>query len=173
MEQLLSGFLGALIATILSIFYLYLSEQKKLRADVLLEAVAHSDEIYKHLIDLHTEKNAEYTDKKRGLLPEEYRIVSRELTALLLSSKPGIKLALVYGDSDVMGIFNELRSHFFKISSVLRGATRSGWVTEHHEIETIFAEKIDPLRASFERILLHEVRTFSIIKRSFKCYSGK
>lgn len=66
-EQLLSGFLGALIATIPSVFYQYLSEQKKFRADVLLEAVAYSDEIYKHLIDLHTKKKAEYPDKKRGL----------------------------------------------------------------------------------------------------------
>jgi hypothetical protein len=168
MEQLLSGFLGALIATILSLFYLYLSEQKKLRADIFLETVTYSDDIYMHLIDLRNEKNAEFTGKKRGLIPEEYRIVSRELTAMLLSSKPGIKLALVYGDSDVIGTFNELRSYYLKISSLLRCGSQGEWETELHNIDNIFSEKIGPLRSSFERLLLHEIQTFSILRRSFK-----
>jgi len=98
-------------------------------------------------------------------------MVSRELTALLLSSRPGIKLALVYGDSsDVIEVFNELRSYYSTISSLLRNTTRSKWVTEHDEIMTIFTEKIDPLRASFEEILLDEVHPFAIIKNSFKYY---
>lgn len=77
MKELLSGLIGALIATLLNIFYLYLFDQKKLRIDILLDAVAYSDNIYKHLIDLHTDKHAEYTGNKRGLLPDEYRIISR------------------------------------------------------------------------------------------------
>lgn len=168
MGILMSGLIGALFATILNIFYLYLSEQKKIRAEVLLEVVAYCDDIYKNLQFLHTLKNAAYTDKIKELPQDDYQATNRELTALLTSSRAGVKLALVYGEGDVLALFNELRSWFKIVSSVLRGATPSNWPAEHEGIILKFSQQIDPLRASFETMLLQEARLPSITKQTFK-----
>ena len=56
MDQLLSGLYGALIATILSIIYLYFSDQIKLRSEVMLEVVGYSDDIYKAISEFPNSK---------------------------------------------------------------------------------------------------------------------
>ena len=167
MESLLSGLIGALIATLLSVLYHHIYEQKKTRSDVLMEIVSYCDEIYRHLTDMHVHKNHEYMDKKPALHADEYRIISRELTALLISSKPAAKLALAYGEGRIMAIFNELKSSFIEVSSELRGATRSGWVIENKKISTLFSERIDPLRANLERSLLNESHIIEVFMGNF------
>ncbi len=123
MYQLLSGLYGALIASILSIIYLYFSNQIKLRSEVMLEVVGYSDDIYNYLSMMHVHKDSMYTQNKPGLTDDEYRKFSNELSVLLKSSKVRAKIALVYGEGKVLGVFNELWSNYIEITSVLRTAT--------------------------------------------------
>jgi len=171
MKILLSGIVGAFFATILNILYLYVSSQKKLRNEVLLEVVAYCDEIYKNLRILHVLKHSINTKKKEDLNEDEYldyRDASRKLTSLLTSSSPGIKLALVYGEGELLRVFNELRGWFNIVTSILRKATPDNWAEEHEGIMLKFAQQIDPLRTSFERMLLKEANVTSIIKQKVK-----
>ena len=94
MKSLLSGLIGALIATLLSLIYHHNSERKKMRSDVLLEIVSYCDDIYTLLRQMHVHKDHKYTGKKPALHADEYRLITRELTILLLSSKPSAKVAL-------------------------------------------------------------------------------
>ena len=56
MSELLSGLIGALIATILTVVSLYLAEQAKLRTEMTLEVVGYCDDIYDRLQLMHVHK---------------------------------------------------------------------------------------------------------------------
>ena len=168
MSELLSGFIGAVIATLLSVLYFFISEQKKLRSDVMLEVVGYCDDIYRRLQDLHVHKGTVYTQNSEFLTPEEYRVVSRELISLLTSARTRAKLALVHGEGSTLAAFNGLQAQFQKASSIVRGATRSAWHQENASLHRLFAEEIDPRRAKFERLLLEKTRAFAIVMGFFK-----
>jgi hypothetical protein len=165
---LFSGLLGAIIATLLNVLYHYVSEQRKIKSDILLDIVSYIDEIYRHLIDMHVQKNAIYSNKKPLLNQDEYAIMSRSLTALLISSKPAAKLALVYGEGNIMQAFNELKKYFHEISSELRKSTKNDWVEKNGIISRLFANEIDPLRAKLEELLLIESHHIEILKGIFR-----
>ncbi|MCK9375966.1 MAG: hypothetical protein M0P73_07440 [Syntrophobacterales bacterium] len=168
MLLLFSGLLGAIIATLLSVLYHHISEQKKVRSDVLMEIVSYFDEIYRHLIDMHSYKDHEYMDKKSALHPDEYRMISRELTKLLISAKPATKLVIAYGEGNLMGTFNELKAIFHEVSSALRNSKRDNWESESERINILFSERIEPLRTTLQRSLLNELSTTMIVKETFK-----
>lgn len=165
MEQLLSGLYGALIASILSIIYLYFSGQIRLRSELMLEVVAYCDDIYHRLSEMHVHKDRTYSEKKRGLTDDEYRKYSQDLSAFLKSSKIRAKIALVYGEGQVLGIYNELFASFLEVSSVLRSATRAAWlVKEKKEVDGIFSNKIEPLRYQLEKSLLEYARVSGVTR---------
>lgn len=168
MLLLFSGLLGAIIAALLSVLYHYISEQKKIKSDVLMEIVSYCDEIYGHLIDMHSYKEHEYMDKKPALHPDEYRMISRELTKLLISSKPATKLVIAYGEGIIMATFNELKSCFHEVSGMLRKATKDDWVIEHKKINNLFSEIIEPSRTILQRSLLNELDAIKIAKGFFR-----
>lgn len=164
MEALLSGFFGALFATLLSVLYLYVAKEQTIRSEVFLEAVSYIDNIYIKLLDLNYTKDAEFRDKGREFQAEEYDASSRELRILLLSGKVPAKIVLVYGEGEAIGTYNTLKGFLLEVSRTLWGATRSGWVQEGPKIANLFANDIDPLREKFERLLLREARFWSVIK---------
>jgi hypothetical protein len=141
MQFLLSGFIGALIATTLSVVYLYLSEQSRLRFEVTLEVVGYFDDIYTKLQMLYVDKDHVYTGKKKGLTNEEYRVASRTLKDLLFTSKVGVRLALVYGEGDLVGIFNYLKTSCRTASEILWIATEQDWNEKGKQILTLFSER--------------------------------
>jgi hypothetical protein len=164
MESLLSGFIGALIATILTVVYMHITEQSRRRSDVMLEVVTFFDEIYTLLQRLHTDKDASFTGKKRGLTDEEYRISSKNLKDILFTSRVGVKLALVYGEGDLNGIFNYLKDKCLTASRILWGADESDWDNKNKEILTLFSEHIDPYRNTLEQKLIDGTKVKSILK---------
>lgn len=167
MGLLLSGLIGALIATLLSILYHHISEQKKIRSDALMEIATYCDEIYTHLILIHGHRNLKYFKKETILSNDEYRAINRELSSLLVSSKPGVKLVFAYGEGKIMGLFNKLKKYFNEVSSKLREPT-DDWGKRSKEIFIIFSEKIDPLRKNLERSLLGELRGIEIIVGTYR-----
>lgn len=58
MKLLLSGLIGALIASVLSIIYQYLREIIRRRMDIMLEVVSWSDDIYDRLQAVHSQKDS-------------------------------------------------------------------------------------------------------------------
>ena len=167
MGSLLSGFIGALIATVLSVIYLYISEKYRLRSDCMLEVVGYFDEIYTLLQRLHVDKDSHYTGKKRGLTDEEYRISSKTLKDLLFTSRVGVKLAIVYGEGELNGMFNYLKENCLTASRILWNATESDWNEKNKDIQKLFSERIDPVRNSLERKLIEGTKANIIIKDLF------
>jgi hypothetical protein len=164
MDSLLSGFIGALIATVLSVIYMYISEKYRLRSDCMLEVVGYFDDIYTLLQRLHVDKDASYTGKKRGLTDEEYRTSSKTLKDLLITTRVGVKLAIVYGEGDLSGMFNYLQENCLAATIILWGAAESDWTEKNKDIHKLFSERIDPLRKSMERKLIDGTKANIIIK---------
>lgn len=172
MDVLFSGLVGAFFATILTTYYSYVSDQWKWRANILLEVVAYCDDIYDNLQNLSVMKNASYTNKKKEINHDDYRDRSNNLSTLLKTSLPGVKLALIYGDGDMLGIFNQLRAEFHAVSSILRKATSDNWEKEQEKIMLKFSQKIDPMRASFESMLLQDAREYMFKNRLHAFFSA-
>lgn len=168
MQFLLSGFIAALIATLISVVYLYLTEQSRLRSEVAVEVVDYFDDIYTRLQILNVDKDAAYTGKKRGLTDIEYRITSREISVLLKRSRIGVRLAIVYGEGDLTGDFNYLIDSCIEAVGILRSATEQNWKVKNTQILTLFSERIDPVRKKLERSLLDGTRTHRIFKDFLK-----
>lgn len=164
MEQLLSGFAGALIATILSVIYLYFSEKSKIRTELVLEIVGFCDEFYNLIINLKYLKNIEFTKPGSQIDIEEYRAFSKSLTNLIITTKLQAKTALIYKESEVFKLFMELSNCFRDAASILRKSTRSGWVIEEKEISELLISKIEPLRKDLLTNLLKSTSVTSITK---------
>ena len=95
-ELVLSGFLGALVATIITVLYQHTSEQVKLRRDVLLEINGWLDDFYTRLQAMHVHKERIYEGKDPSLSQEEYRKFNEDIRVLLLSERIKTLVALTY-----------------------------------------------------------------------------
>ncbi len=169
MEQLFSVLIGALIASILSIVYLHVSEKFKIRSEVLLEVVGFCDAIYHHLRNLHVYKNAKYTDRDLDLTIEDYRYLSKGLTVLLTSTKVHEKMAIAFGEKEELGLFLELSKQLHQVASILRKATRSDGINEGQQVNQLFKDKIDPLRQKLIRDLIKRAKVTGILPDIYKC----
>jgi hypothetical protein len=169
MEQLFSILIGALIASILSVVYLHVSEKLKIRSEVLLEVVAFCDEIYHHLQNLHVHKNAKYIDRDLDLTIEDYRYLSKGLTVILTSTKVHEKMAIAFGEKEELGLFLELSNQLRQVASILCKATRSVEINEGQQVNQLFKDKIDPLRHKLIQDLIKGAKITAILPDIYKC----
>lgn len=173
MSELLSGLIGALIATILTVVYLYLAEQAKLRTEMALEVVGYCDDIYDRLQLMHVHKDTVYTHSGRGMPPEDYRAVSYELSRLIKATKTHAKLEITYGPGQSMAALNELSHHFRETTSLLRAATEADWAQKGTQIFELFQTRIDPLRKDLQRKLIDGTRASAIAKDFFRQFGRR
>ena len=169
MEQIFSVLIGALIASMLAVVFLHVSEKFKIRSEVLLEVVGFCDEIYHHLRNLHVYKNAEYTDRDLDLTIEDCRHLSKELTVLLTSTKVHEKMAIAFGEKEELVLFLELSNQLRQVASILRKATLSSGINEGQQVNQLFKDKIDPLRHKLIRDLIKGAKITGILPDIYKC----
>ncbi len=115
MELLLSGLLGALVASILSVFYQHVSIQANRRFDVMIKTADYFDELYDNLQTLEAYKRKAYTHGME-VVTEEYQSLARRTGTLLKSSGTHAHVALVYGqNSRELQDFNTLRARMQEV----------------------------------------------------------
>jgi hypothetical protein len=164
-KLLLSGLIGALIASVLSILYQYLTEIIRRRRDIMIEVVSWSDDIYDRLQAVQTQKDTVYpVGAKRYLTDDEYREISRELKTMLLSSKTHAKINLIYGEGEELKMFNALREELLRIARIIWTANEKNWTESSKKIIQDFGDKIDPLRQSIERGFILRTRVRSVAR---------
>ena len=173
-DQLLSGLIGALVATFISVIYLHISEKNKLRGEVFLEVVGYCDDIYHYLQKLHVYKDAEYTTHSIPFSSNDYKLISDKLTVLLLSTKVHAKLTLAYGEGEALLLFNSLSKSFNQASSTLRIATRGAWIVkENKEVFRLFYEEINPMRTNLQRSLLYGTMYLPTLYKAYQYIKQK
>ena len=172
MNSLLSGLFGAIVASILTILYLYFTEKIRRRREIYLQVVEYLDEIYVRLqaIFAFTNKKYEFGVESSydvsGLSEEDIQNANRKITELSLSHGVRSKVAIEYGEGQILKELNELLDHFKQIHFNLSYATKPAWhVQEHKEIFEYFDKKADPLRYNLQDRLRNECSVMAIIKQ--------
>lgn len=168
-DNLLSGLIGAVIATALSIVYLFFSEEIKRRCEVYLAVVKYIDDIYIKLQAIFAFTHFKYTSKTlpnydiSGLSQQDIHKTQREVTELILAHGIRSQVALVYGDSKLLHQLSELFDLFITINQQLSGSTKSAWVIEHKEIFNTFEDKVDPIRNHLQEHFRSETSLWGVI----------
>lgn len=157
-EILLSGTLGALIASLLSVWYQHISEQIKSRKDTMRAVIEWVDNIYVRLQAMQVYKERVYTGQEPSLSVEEYRSMSNEIRVLLLSDRIGTEVVCVYGEGDVLQKINALQGELKKAARILWAAKQDTWPDSRKGIMKIFEEKIDPIKVSVMGDFLNSTR---------------
>ena len=168
MEQLFSVLIGALIASILAVVFLHVSETFKIRNEVLLDVTGFCDEIYHIFKNLHVYKNTGCTDRDLDLTIEDCRHLSRELTGLLTSAKIHKKMAITFGEKEQLGLFLELSNQLHQVAGILRRATPSAEIKEGQQVKQLFKDKIDPLRDKLMRDLIKGAKIAASLLDTYK-----
>lgn len=181
---LLAGLIGALVATILAVFYQYVSLNSIRRFEVMLLAVDYFDEINFLTRQIEHYKAKKYTENCEIMTTEEYRSYCNKLNLLIASSKIHAAIALAYGKNSVtFDMFNQFRSKLTVATGRLFRATQDNWLKESVELQDAFAKDIDPLRqatefellrsAGFNAVLLDTVSLAGLRKSSVKNLRGQ
>ena len=174
-DNLLSGLLGAVIATVLSVLYLYFAEAIRRRRDVYLAVVKYIDDIYIRLQAIFVFTHFKYTSERlptydvQGMTDSDVHKVHREVTELILSHGIRSQVAVVYGESPLLHKLAELFEHFLQVNKNLGMATKSAWIVkEQKEIYDLFEKTIDPIRRQLQERYRKETSLIGII-RSLLC----
>lgn len=167
--DLLSGFIGAIIASFLTIVYLYFAAQISRRGDILMEIVAWGDELYDRIGSLHNYKAAVYTGGKVGLTESEYSIISREVKTMLLFMRVQTIVVLAFGEGEELRSINALKGELLKVSEILWAAEKATWKKSEKEILDSF-KIIDPLRGSVQKMFLRKTRINTIVLDIIECH---
>lgn len=162
MKLLLPGLIGAFIATTLTIIYNYIREQVRHRRDVMMQAVSWVDDIYDRLQMMQVQKERVYAGEKPALTTEEYRIITREVKTLLLSSKIPVLVALVYGEGNEVQKINALQGEMTKVAEMLWQANKDTWDDASKKIFMSFSKIIDPIKEDTFKRFLYSTRVESI-----------
>lgn len=164
MDNLISGLIGALLATVITVAYSHIAELIRRRHDITLDVVGYCDDVYSRLQAMQVYKNQQAEGKDPSKL-DDYRTASRELRDLILSSRVHVRVALVYGEKSYeLRVLQALRSHFIESASLLWNSNQNNWNEIHAALFSRFEKQIDPLRLETEIRFVRSVRIRNIVK---------
>jgi hypothetical protein len=164
METLLSGLIGAFIATFLSIFYHFIFEQKKTCSEIMLDVVMHLDEIYTKIQTIQVEKDSRFKNREGLLTIEEYNRVNVRLRDLINTHKIAVKIEIMYGRGSLVAQFNRLKAFLMEAAMSVWEGRESDWKDNNRYVNRLFTKKIDPSRKSFESLLIKKCKAVEIVK---------
>lgn len=162
-QILLSGTVGAVVATFLLVWYQHVFEQIKNRKYIIITVTEWIDNIYTRLQLLCACKEQLFEHQQKSMSNREYRSMINEMRILLLSNKIIMEVACVYGEGNIFQKISELRNSMTTAASIFFNARQETWADSHAEIMRLFNENIDPTRASITDDFFHSLREFSIL----------
>jgi hypothetical protein len=119
MNNLLSGAIGAVIGSLLSIIYVHFNERVKSRRQLAIEIIDHIETMYHRLMALGTIDFPEFAEKRQEknltlLNEDERRQYVTEFLRLLTSYTPIAKVEIVFNDSELTHCLEGLTQGFQK-----------------------------------------------------------
>lgn len=136
--DLLSGLIGALIASILTIIYLYFTENIKFRETILLEIIDYLENIYHRVQTIHSLKKNLFTNKQK--IEINHKKIYEELAFLLKTSSPHTKLRLAYGEGKELQKLNYFSNEIRNISLLLFNTNEENWEINNSKILLIISK---------------------------------
>jgi len=163
--DLLSGFIGALIATMITIIYLYISEQVRKRSEVVLATIGHTDEFYHLIQEVLVYKDFLFKQAEQSITSEEYKFMQRRMIVLIKSFSIIAKVGLVYGEYSMeLSNFVRLMNELGKVAILSTKADNNTWENDYKKIMVEFEKTVDPLKKMVQIDLLRSTNPVQIIK---------
>ena len=164
-ESLLSGMIGALIATVLAVLYQHLSALAQRRFEVLLLAVDYLDDLYFNFRYIEQYKERKYQKNREVMSNDEYHTLCNKTDSMLTSSRIHARVAMVYGEnSGELEKFNTLRTKLTETTIMLFQACPDTWDQTSASIHRVFEEEIEPLRHTTELELIRGANMWSVFR---------
>lgn len=163
MEMLLSGVLGAIIATIISVWYQHKSEQIRDRKCAIMAITDWLDNIYVNLQALSAHKEELISNQIESMPSDEYRTMNNQLRILILSNKILLQTAITYGQSEIFNKITVLHDQLSKAARIFWNSRSNSWQQDNNQIMQIFKEKIDPVRTDLTNNLINSLNDFSLL----------
>jgi hypothetical protein len=162
--DLFSGLIGALIASILTVVYLYFANEIKFRELILIEVIDYVEKVYHTFQAIHVAKTLIAENKKCNISDKFYE----ELNFLLKTSLPHAKLRIAYGEDKEMLKLNFISKEIREASLLLFRTTKENFDKNDKEIKSII-DKVEVQKELLIEDLFGGLFVFSIIK--FKIFS--
>lgn len=166
-DVLLSGGIGALVTTLILIWYQHSSEQVKNRKYVMIAITEWIDSVYARLQALTAHNEMLNKEQIESMSSEEYKSMINEMRVLLLSDKIIVEVACAYGDGDMLAKTNKLRNNLTSVARIFWNPQLETWDDSHNEIKKLFSENIDPLRKSIINDLFNNLGELTVLRGKF------
>ena len=153
MNNLLSGFVGAIIGALLTIGYLHFSEKVKRRIDATIELIDYIDELYHHLMAMSF-LPIDQPEQVALLSPDEYRATVNKVIILLTSTKPQTRLDMLFRNKNIIDEFEQLRKAFKEALDSCH---------DKDNFSNLLNTKIDPLYKKLHSRLISSTRLLNAI----------
>jgi len=164
MNVLLSGLIGAIIATLLSVLYQHLFSLANERRQLFVEVVSWLDNFEELLRGLQVQKDVVYEQlKKQYLSDDEYKTMSRELNRILLSGNMEARAYLAYGPSSEFQMVKSLREKYLSVARILWAAKNSDWQAKRQDISNLFTKEIEPQKGKIMYVLCEGAKWDNIL----------
>lgn len=173
-ESLLSGLIGALIATVLAVLYQHLSALAQRRFEVMLLAVDYLDDLYFNSRHIEQYRDKKYKENCEVMSNDEYRALCNKTDSMLTSSRIHARVTMVYGEnSGELEKFDMLRTKLTDTTIMLFRACPDTWDEMRASIHKVFEKEIEPLRRTTELELLRGANMWSVFKDVFRLRKRK
>ncbi len=165
MDNLISGLLGALIATVLAILYQHVRVICDRKYETAASVVEFFDEIYFHLRQVNIYYKLKYAGKEANYPRENITVHKNKIDDLVNSSKVQALVALNYGlESEELDMANALRNKLFDASLLLFSANKDAWKENDKKFNEAFSSEIDPMRNALEVRLMKGITFYKTLK---------
>lgn len=119
LSNLLSGAIGAVLGSMVSILYVHYSERLKSRRQLAIEIIDHIETMYNRLMALATIQIPELAEHRQArgvslLNDDERRQYTAEFLKLLTTYSPFAKVEIIFNDSTLVTVLEKLTSGFQK-----------------------------------------------------------
>lgn len=119
LSNLLSGAVGAVLGSLVSILYIHYSERSKSRRQLAIEIIDHIETMYNRLMALATIQIPELAEHRQSrgvslLSEDERRQYTAEFLRLLTTYSPFAKVEIIFNDSALVNALEKLTAAFQK-----------------------------------------------------------
>lgn len=172
-EVAISALIGGLVASLISIWFQYVSDKIRSRKYIIITVTDWIDNIYTRLQVLSADKESRLMHGQKSMTSQEYRTMNNEMRIFLLSNKIFMEVICEYGEGRIMNQIKSIQDSMLTAASFFWNAQQETWNDSHAQMINLFNTQIDPLREKIMNDFFNSLKEFSIyniLKRKLKLF---
>ncbi len=154
LSNLLSGAIGAVLGSLVSVLYVHWAERLKSRRQLAIEIIDHIETMYNRLMALATIQIPELAEHRQSrgvslLSEDERRQYTAEFLRLLTTYSPFAKVEIIFNDNALVNALENLTTGFQKAFHTINNST---------EFMRILNSEVDPHYGEMCKLLKSKTR---------------